>query len=270
MNRNIIHRTTGKRHGFINRMISPSDVGEITKPFVFLDFIDGVAPEGAGFGWHPHSGIATFTYHIEGGSHIEESTGHKVSFGPRDVEYLQAGSGAWHTGSPEVGTRIKGFQLWISLPPELEEEDSKSLFLKKEDFENDENVTVLLGEYNGMKSKIPPPNEMNYLEVAIAPLKDWTYTPPANHDVLWVQVFEGKLIGDIEVKEGELIVFEQGTSPVRFETNSGVSLILGSAKKFEHNLILGRSSVHTSETALRNSLEKINSIYSDLIRGKKL
>ena len=111
-------------------MISPSDIGEFTKPFVFLDFIDGVVPAGAGFGWHPHSGIATFTYHIEGGSHIEESTGTKVTFGPRDVEYLRAGSGAWHTGSPKAGTRVKGFQLWISLPPELEEEDSKSIFLK--------------------------------------------------------------------------------------------------------------------------------------------
>ena len=146
MKRNIAHRTQGNQHGFINRMISPSDLGELTKPFVFLDYINTPPIAGAGFGWHPHSGIATFTYHIEGGSHIEESTGNKVTFGPGDAEYLQAGSGAWHAGGPIGGSKIKGFQLWISLPPGLEEEDSKSIFLKKAEFEKNENVTGQVNE----------------------------------------------------------------------------------------------------------------------------
>ncbi len=270
MERKITHRTFGQRHGFINRMISPSDIGEHTKPFVFLDYIDGVLPMGAGFGWHPHSGIATFTYHIEGGSHIEESTGNKVTFGPGDVEYLQAGSGAWHTGGPKVGSRIKGFQLWISLPPELEEEDAKSTFLKKEEFEKNDNVKVLLGEYDEMKSKIIPPNDMNYLEVSITDQNHWTYTPPESHDVLWILVFDGKLNGHIQAIEGELIVFASGSTPVKFETTSKASFILGSAKKFDYELVLGRSSIHTSEQALRNSQLKINEIYSALIRDNKL
>ena len=267
MKRNIKHRTLGQKHGFINRMISPSDLGEITKPFVFLDYINTPPLTGAGFGWHPHSGIATFTYHIEGGSHIEESTGNKVTFGPGDAEYLQAGSGAWHTGGPVDGSRIKGFQLWISLPPEIEEDDSKSIFLKKKEFEKNENVTVLLGEYEGLKSKITPPNDMNYLEVTIKKNDKWTYTPPKSHDVLWIMVFEGKL-KDIDAEDGELIVFEEGSIPIDLETSSGASFILGSAKKFDHSLVLGRSSVHTSEQALKNSMEKINSIYGDLVRKK--
>lgn len=264
MKREIKYRTEGQKHGFINRMISPSDIGEITKPFVFLDYINSEPMAGAGFGWHPHSGIATFTYHIEGGSHIKESTGNKVTFGPRDAEYLQAGSGAWHAGGPIDGFRIKGFQLWIALPPELEEEDAKSIFLKEEEFEKNENVTVLLGEYEGLKSKITPPNDMNYLEVTIAKDGKWTYTPPKSHDVLWIHVFEGEL-SDIGAKDGELIVFQEGVLPVDFETSSGASFILGSAKKSYHQLVLGRSSVHTSEQALTNSQNKINSIYNELV-----
>lgn len=267
MKRRIEHRTKGQKHGFINRVISPAALGETIKPFVFLDYINTPPLEGAGFGWHPHSGIATFTYHIEGGSHIEESTGNKVTFGPRDAEYLQAGSGAWHAGGPVDGSPIKGFQLWISLPPELEEKDAESIFLKKEEFEKNENVTVLLGEYDGLKSKISPPNDMNYMEVSIAKNGRWIYNPPKPHDILWIMVFDGKL-NNIDAEDGELIVFEEGSIPMEFTTNSGVSFILGSAKKFEHQLVLGRSSVHTSDDALENSMKKIESIHKELLRTK--
>jgi len=47
-------------------------------------------------------------------------------------------------------------------------------------------------------------------------------------------------------------------------------LILGSAKKFEYDLFLGRSSVHTSEQALNNSLNRINEIYNELAKQNKL
>jgi redox-sensitive bicupin YhaK (pirin superfamily) len=63
--RAIVQRTRGRAQGFATRLMSPSDVGEILKPFVFLDFFDH---EGAPFtaGLHPHSGIATLTYIAEG------------------------------------------------------------------------------------------------------------------------------------------------------------------------------------------------------------
>src|SRR5437667_7220077 len=60
--REIIYRTSGQTHGPITRLMSPSDLGELIKPFVFLDLagFDGrFAPIPMGFGWHPHSGIAT-------------------------------------------------------------------------------------------------------------------------------------------------------------------------------------------------------------------
>jgi redox-sensitive bicupin YhaK (pirin superfamily) len=59
--RQIACRTRGRTHGPATRLMSPSDFGEILKPFVFLDLFDH---EGAPFngGLHPHSGIATLTY----------------------------------------------------------------------------------------------------------------------------------------------------------------------------------------------------------------
>ena len=64
--RRIVHRTFGKRQGPITRLMSPSDLGRRLKPFVFLDLFDAEESSLSGFGWHPHSGIATLTYLWEG------------------------------------------------------------------------------------------------------------------------------------------------------------------------------------------------------------
>ena len=73
--RAVEQRTRGRTHGPVTRLMSPSDLGEILKPFVFLDLFDH---EGAPFNGplHPHSGIATLTYVAEGAvSYIDPDNG---------------------------------------------------------------------------------------------------------------------------------------------------------------------------------------------------
>ena len=60
--------------------MSPSDLGEFLKPFVFLDRIDGEnlsRIEGEGLGLHPHSGIATLTWLFEGSANYEDNLGRR-------------------------------------------------------------------------------------------------------------------------------------------------------------------------------------------------
>jgi len=52
-NRHIVHRSRGHRHGPVTRLMSPGDLGEILKPFVFLDLIDNEGKTFSGFGLHP-------------------------------------------------------------------------------------------------------------------------------------------------------------------------------------------------------------------------
>ena len=52
--RQIVHRTRGRRHGPITRLMSPSDLGQSLKPFVFLDLFDAEGTSLSGFGLHPH------------------------------------------------------------------------------------------------------------------------------------------------------------------------------------------------------------------------
>ena len=76
--RELAHLTPGRKRGPIARLVSPSDLGEVIKPFVFLDhavFSDRDAPMDKNLLWHPHSGIATVTVVLEGSIEYAETTG---------------------------------------------------------------------------------------------------------------------------------------------------------------------------------------------------
>src|SRR5258706_12774730 len=117
--RAIMHRTRGRTNGPVTRLISPSALGEILKPFVFLDLFDH---EGAPFdgGLHPHSGIATLSYVLEGAVSYIDPDGVRGTLPAGGVEWMQAGRGMWHGGGLDKAGPTRGFQLWIALPPELE------------------------------------------------------------------------------------------------------------------------------------------------------
>jgi hypothetical protein len=84
--RTIVRRTRGSRHGAISRLMSPSDLGQVLKPFVFLDLFD-MKGASSGMGLHPHSGIATVSYLFEGSVRYEDSSG--------ATGVLQAGGVEW-------------------------------------------------------------------------------------------------------------------------------------------------------------------------------
>src|ERR1700712_2472885 len=65
----------GRKHGPMTRLVSPTELGELIKPFVFLDLAEITPlPEGL-IGIHPHSGVATLTTVLRGGMLYEDSGG---------------------------------------------------------------------------------------------------------------------------------------------------------------------------------------------------
>ena len=86
--RAIIHRTRGRAHGSIVRLVSPSDIGELIKPFVFLDYFETEPAQAPAFGLHPHSGIATLTLLLNGQLWYEETTGVKGVIAHGGIEWI--------------------------------------------------------------------------------------------------------------------------------------------------------------------------------------
>jgi redox-sensitive bicupin YhaK (pirin superfamily) len=87
-------------------------------PFLMLDDFRADRPKDylAGFPWHPHRGIETVTYMLEGTVEHGDSMGHAGNVDAGEVQWMTAGSGIIHQEMPKpVDGRMGGFQLWVNL-----------------------------------------------------------------------------------------------------------------------------------------------------------
>jgi redox-sensitive bicupin YhaK (pirin superfamily) len=272
--RSIAFRTKGNAHGPITRLVSPSDVGELIKPFVFLDRIAIAPGSPLNMGWHPHSGIATLTYIFEGAASYEETNGSKGVVPTGGIEWMRASGGVWHTGGIVPGQPVRGFQLWVAMPAALENGPNQSAYIDPTLVPTIGPARLLAGRLGDQQSPvpIPDPDGLTYLAVTLAAGQRWTYQPPAGHAVAWLAVHTGSLVGPNAAAEGELVVFAEGNGDIVLqapEAGGPTELVLGSAIKHPHDLVVGRYSVHTNREALRVGEANIARIGQEL-RGAAL
>ena len=270
--RRIAARTQGNRNGGpITRVVSPSDLGERIKPFVFLDWIDAPPVNRLGAGIHPHSGIATITLLLQGELQYEDTTGKAGVLPAGGVEWMLAGGGVWHDGAPLPGVPARGLQLWIALPAAQENAPAESQYVAPQSVPQEGPARVILGRHGRGKSPVRAPSGVNYLDVRLKHGERWEYQPAAGHDVAWVYSYQGSLRAEGEpVARNELIVFEEGKSALRFEAKGDSSFVLGSAVKHPHDLVLGYYSVHTSAQALAAGEAEIERIGNRLRASGRL
>lgn len=264
--RDIVHRTGGRKRGPITRLVSPSDLGEVIKPFVFLDhavFSGRDAPMDKRLLWHPHSGIATVTVVLEGSIEYAETTGRSGTVETGGVEWMRAGNGVWHTGAAGKGD-VRVFQLWVALPPELENGPVASHYAGRDEIPSVGPARVILGSYDGAKSPIVAP-PMTYLSVALQAGERWSYHPAKGHGVAWVAVDKGTLRTPEPVAGGEVAIFEPSEESLDFLAEGDTRFVLGSAERHRHDLVLGNYSVHTSEDALLRGEAEIRRIGQRLL-----
>lgn len=262
--RAIVYRTRGgQSHGPITRLMSPPDLGEFLKPFVFLDRIDGEdlsRHKAGGFGLHPHSGIATLTWLFEGSANYEDNLGRRGELKRGWMEWMHAGSGAWHGGNLGDSDRLRGFQLWVALPAAVELGEAYSKYVGPQALSTVGPVTVLLGQYGEAKGPVAAPSPINYFSVKLMAGESWHYEPPAGHTVAWAAVSAGGLRAPEAIGTGELVAFEEGEEPIHFRATEDTEFVFGSGIKHPHDLVLGYYSVHTSEAALEQGEANIRQI----------
>ncbi|MFC7518553.1 pirin family protein [Herbaspirillum sp. GCM10030257] len=253
--RRVTHRTRGFTHGPITRLMSPSDLGQVLKPFVFLDLFDlDLHDPRGGMNIHPHSGLATITVIFDGDLRFDDpldGTGH-LDFG--GFEWMRAGGGVWHGKELSAGRapKAKGFQLWIALPPELEHADVDSQYVEALQVPTTGPATVILGSYGGFRSPARSPGGITYLLVKLAAGTSWTFTPPPGHPLSWLAVGSGRLVGATPAAAGDMLVFDQSGLPITLEASvdEETVFVIGAAVPHPHDLYLGNYSVHTSAESL--------------------
>ncbi len=258
--RPIIFQTRGKQHGPITRLVSPSDLGQLLKPFVFLDLFDAPPNSFGGFGLHPHSGIATLTVLLQGATRYEDTTGQSGVLPQGGLEWMQAGGGVWHTGAALPGQHNRGFQLWVALPPTLENAAPFSQYIAPERLETDGPARVLLGHLGAARSAITPPSPMHCFSVLLGKGEFWRYQPEPGHTVAWMAVHAGAIQVPVPVASGELAVFEASQAPIDFHSEEGGAFVFGAALNHPHDLVTGSYSVHTNRAALQRGEAEIRRI----------
>jgi redox-sensitive bicupin YhaK (pirin superfamily) len=268
--RKVERRTHGRSHGPITRLMSPSDFGELLKPFVFLDLFDTGGARSDGLALHPHSGIATLTFLMEGSVTYEDTNGATGMLRRGEVEWMKAGGGVWHGGGFGDEGGAKGFQLWIALPPEAELGASESIYLSPAAIPADGPVRVLLGRYGDLASPLTPPSAMTYLAVTLKAGERWRFVPPSGQDVGWLALAYGRIEVPAEIDAGELVAFERSTAPIEIRALEDSEFVVGSAERHPHDLVLGYYSVHTSPAALDAGEARIAEIHQQLIHEGRL
>jgi redox-sensitive bicupin YhaK (pirin superfamily) len=258
--RRIAFRTAGHRKGPITRLVSPSGVGDLIKPFVFLDHAEVAFIGRKLLGIHPHSGIATLTTVLQGGFAYEDTTGKSGQVLQGGLEWMKAGNGVWHDGAPLQGDPLRAFQLWVALPAAQENAPPESQYIPADAVEEDGPVRVILGRHGRARSLIRAPEDINYFHVRLKDGERWRYTAPHGHNVGWLAVDKGRLHASHVVSSGELAVFEESEDAIEVRAEGDTSFVIGSAVKHPYPLVLGYYSVHTNEVALAKGEAEISRI----------
>lgn len=269
--RRIASRTRGRGHGPITRLMSPSDLGQIVKPFVFLDIFETKGANIRALGnmpIHPHSGIATVTVFTKGSMLYNDPAAGSGTLGYGGVEWARAGGGMWHGKELTADNvpHIQGFQLWIALPAALENGEAVSRYIEAQDMLQAGPAHVIIGKHDGVQSPVPAPEGINYLLVTLPASERWTYQPPAGQTVGWLALAQGTLEAESSISTGEMVVFEQGEKPIALEASKteDAVFVLGSAVPHPYPLHLGNYSVHTTAQTLEAGERRITEL------GRKL
>jgi hypothetical protein len=212
-------------------------------PFLLLDDFRSDIPENYlnGFPWHPHRGIETITYILDGNVEHGDSLGNSGAIGPGDVQWMTAGSGIIHQEMPkgdEAG-RMGGFQLWANLPaaqkmmaPRYRE--VKSSQIPRVTSMSGATIRVICGEVEGTKGPVRDiVTDPEYLDVTLPAGSEFSHPTSKEHTVL-AYVIEGQAFFDAEkktpVSNGALAQFEAGEEVVAFATDVPARFLLLSGK----------------------------------------
>ena len=166
--------------GFRVRRALPTEKRRMVGPFIFFDHVGPVqfAPgQGIDVRPHPHIGLATLTYLLDGSILHRDSLGSAARILPGAVNWMTAGRGIAHSERTDpaaraAGAPMQGIQSWVALPrtaeetaPEFHHHDTTSLPLLE-----DAGVTARLiaGEAFGLRSPVRTFSPMFYLDMTLA------------------------------------------------------------------------------------------------------
>ena len=164
----------------------------------------------AGFPMHPHRGIETITYMLDGSVAHKDSMGNSGVIGAGDVQWMTAGSGILHEEMPKVGPkRLDGFQIWVNLPRKLKMtrpryQDVPAARIPEVALASGTRIRVVAGEVNGVAGAVREIfADPTYLDVALPEGQTFEQPVPRGHTAL-LYVYAGQVaVGGAGAAQGK-------------------------------------------------------------------
>jgi redox-sensitive bicupin YhaK (pirin superfamily) len=193
-------------------------------PFLLLDDFGSANPADyiAGFPWHPHRGIETITYMLEGIVEHGDSLGNKGVIRSGDIQWMTAGSGIIHQEMPQAyDGAMRGFQLWLNLPAAKKMMKPRYRDVTKEKVvevsqAGGTRIKIISGEVDGVKGPVRDiVVDQEYLDVSLGSEGRFTRKTKKGHTVFayviagsgWLEPSRKQRVAD-----GEIVLFGDGDS----------------------------------------------------------
>ena len=200
-------------------------------PFLLLDDFrsDDPAKYLAGFPWHPHRGIETITYMLDGTVEHGDSMGNKGIIGPGDVQWMTAGSGIIHQEMPKGDRkgRMGGFQLWANLPRSHKMMDPRYRGITDDEIPmvrlgSGGTVKVICGDVAGTRGPVRDiVTDPEYLDVSLPENATFKHAVKKDHTAFaYIIGGRGRFGADERIlDEGTLVVFDRVGASVEIATD---------------------------------------------------
>ena len=190
-------------------------------PFLLLDEFGSENKDDymAGFPPHPHRGIETVTYMLEGKFEHKDSTGAKGIMSSGDVQWMKTGGGIIHSEMPAMSDgKLHGFQLWVNMPAKLKMSKPEYIYLDAKQMkvykDEEKKIKIIAGKFKNYEGPIKGHNvEPIYFDIELREENEFKFDLPLNHNS-FIYLVEGNIkIGKDKhqrIDGSSLIVLKKG------------------------------------------------------------
>lgn len=284
MKRKISFTTKGKRADIgaykIIRLLPTSNLPSVG-PFVFLDHVPPVKhlPDEPlkvvdGSGAHPHRGIATLTYILNGEADHHDSKGHNAIVHSGGAQWMKAGNGIIHDEAMNVDSETNdllthAFQFWINLPSKQKTESPEYLPVQADEIpkkllgDNAGWIKIIAGNFEEMVSRIPSYSKQFLYHIHLEMGKQFVLAAEKDVEYAAFLPLHDAVINDIPIRKEELMSFDvnEGDIEIRNNTNAPIDVILFGGEKYNEPIVFGGPFVMNSE-------KEVAQAYEDFHAGK--
>tara|TARA_R110002020_G_scaffold155391_1_gene336394 strand:+ start:9290 stop:10162 length:873 start_codon:yes stop_codon:yes gene_type:complete len=260
----------------INRIL-PNRYADAVGPFVFLDHI---VPKphptvmDSGTGAHPHRGIATLSYILEGEDEHFDSAGNYAKVHSGGVQWMKAGNGIVHDETLNVDShtdthRTHALQFWINLPSKNKAEKPGYMAIHADEVpqkalpDNAGRIKVIVGAYEDLHSAIPNYSTQFLYHIQLEAGRDFTVSMEKDIEVAAFLPTKHALLNGAEFRAGEFVEFDREAGEITIENKlqGPIDVMLFGGEPYTEAIVAEGPFVMNSRSEIADS-------YRDLYAGK--